>query len=130
MGDSPQAQSELCQIWTVKLEGVGIRSSSNARPTTMGAGPRTGSGVTPRTAQSTVLGIDPTAVPRIDPGTDQFGIATGSQIDSRVAGRSALAGDVTVEVRGADERFLFGKYSFWIQVVVHLVTKRLTFIST
>lgn len=109
MGDSPQAQPELCQIWTVKLEGVGIRSSSNARPTTMGAGPRPSPGVSPRTAQSTVLGTDPTAVPRTDHGVDQYEMATGSRIGSRVAGRSALAGDVTVEVRGADGRVLFGK---------------------
>lgn len=62
MGDSPAAKSELCQVWTVRLDGVDIRSSrcSSHPEATSGGGSDSGPSKTaPGTVPSTRREVDP-----------------------------------------------------------------------
>lgn len=91
MGDAPAAAPELCQVWSVNLDAVNIRSSrcspqQHAQVSTSSSGQRDGN-------SSAVPGAVPGSGPGIDPE------AVLSQVGSRLLrDGGSLPGDVTVEV--------------------------------
>lgn len=128
MGDASALTPELCQVWSIGLEGVDIRSSRSRHAAT-----ENGQGSVPGAVSGNIPGDDPTVVPesisndisRAGPGVVPGAVPSAAVGSSATVGSSLLRntprssssppGDVTVEV--STPLMLRSHWSIFLEVV-------------